>query len=190
MGYKLFLCWMNKRHILTTNGENQLLVNYKQTAWASGLQVNYWSFQRNIHSIPWIREKISQHVTIWIRNTRNLADHGLKPPWTLYLCAICPSPFLSLSTYEQCLFWSFSLHFLLLFVYYILFWHKANMPTPKHKRQLTSWQVLCQVERKFHNRESNLFALVMVVWLVVLTTFSPWTTAKITVVNYIFFNTF
>ena len=29
------------------------------------------------------------------------------------------------------------------------------MPAPKHMRQLTTWQVLCQVERRFHTRELN-----------------------------------
>ena len=29
------------------------------------------------------------------------------------------------------------------------------MPTPKHMRQLTTLQVLCQVERRFHSRELN-----------------------------------
>ena len=33
--------------------------------------------------------------------------------------------------------------------------HKSNMPTPKHTRQLTTWQVFCQVERKFQSRELN-----------------------------------
>ena len=32
---------------------------------------------------------------------------------------------------------------------------KANMPAPKHRRQLTTWQGLCQVERRFHNQELN-----------------------------------
>ena len=26
---------------------------------------------------------------------------------------------------------------------------------PKHRRQLTTWQVFCQVERRFRNRDSN-----------------------------------
>ena len=32
---------------------------------------------------------------------------------------------------------------------------KADRPTPKHKRQLTTWQVFHQVERKFHIQDSN-----------------------------------
>ena len=32
---------------------------------------------------------------------------------------------------------------------------KANLPTPKHMMQLTTWQVLCQVERRFHSQEPN-----------------------------------
>jgi hypothetical protein len=32
---------------------------------------------------------------------------------------------------------------------------KAEKPMPKHKRQLTTWQVFCQVERRFRIRESN-----------------------------------
>ena len=32
---------------------------------------------------------------------------------------------------------------------------KADRQAPKHMRQLTTWQVLCQVERRFHSRESN-----------------------------------
>ena len=29
------------------------------------------------------------------------------------------------------------------------------MPTPKHMRRLTTWQVFCQVERRFRSRKSN-----------------------------------
>ena len=36
------------------------------------------------------------------------------------------------------------------------FWRqKADMPTSKHKRQLTTWQALYQVQRRFHSRELN-----------------------------------
>ena len=41
---------------------------------------------------------------------------------------------------------SFSLSFLRL---------KANMRVPKHMRQLTTWQVFYQVERRFHSWELN-----------------------------------
>ena len=32
---------------------------------------------------------------------------------------------------------------------------KVDMTAPKRRRQLTTWQVFCQVERRFHSRESN-----------------------------------
>ena len=39
---------------------------------------------------------------------------------------------------------------------FFLFETKANMSSPKHKRQLTTWQIFCQVERRFfHRRKSN-----------------------------------
>ena len=39
------------------------------------------------------------------------------------------------------------------FLFFCLFWRqKTNRPAPKHK---TTWQVLCQVERRYHIRESN-----------------------------------
>jgi hypothetical protein len=43
-----------------------------------------------------------------------------------------------------------SSHFIFIFLR-----QKANMPTPKHMMQLTTWQVLCQVERRIYDRESN-----------------------------------
>ena len=41
------------------------------------------------------------------------------------------------------------------FFFFFFLRQKADRPTPKHIRQLTTWQVFCQVERRFHNRESN-----------------------------------
>jgi hypothetical protein len=32
---------------------------------------------------------------------------------------------------------------------------KADIPAPMHRRQLTTWQVICQVERRFYSWESN-----------------------------------
>ena len=45
------------------------------------------------------------------------------------------------------------LHFyILLFIYLRL---NADMSAPKHMRQLTTWQVFYQVERRFHSHELN-----------------------------------
>ena len=41
--------------------------------------------------------------------------------------------------------------FVLIFMFCLR--HKADKPTPKHKRRLITWQVFCQVERRFHSRE-------------------------------------
>ena len=37
----------------------------------------------------------------------------------------------------------------------VFFWRKADRLAPKHMRRLTTWKVLCEVEGRFHNRESN-----------------------------------
>ena len=54
--------------------------------------------------------------------------------------------FLTIKTSTSSFYKFFLFHF---------FWEKADMPTSKHRRQLTTWQVFCQVERRFHNRDSN-----------------------------------
>jgi hypothetical protein len=45
--------------------------------------------------------------------------------------------------------------YLSLFFICLFFRQKANKPMPKHSRQLTTWQVLYQVERRFHIQELN-----------------------------------
>ena len=40
-------------------------------------------------------------------------------------------------------------------IYFFVSRQKADKPTPKHRRWLTTWQVICQVERRFHSRELN-----------------------------------
>ena len=49
--------------------------------------------------------------------------------------------------------------FIFFFISFISLRQKADMPTPKHERQLTTWQVFYQVERRFHGRNqiANLF---------------------------------
>ena len=42
-----------------------------------------------------------------------------------------------------------------LFIYLLFLKQKADMPMPKHRRQLTTWQVFRQVKRRFHTWESN-----------------------------------
>ena len=42
-----------------------------------------------------------------------------------------------------------------LFPFFLSFGDSMRMPTPKHKRQSIIGQVLCQVHRRFHSRESN-----------------------------------
>ena len=39
--------------------------------------------------------------------------------------------------------------------FYFFLRQKADRPTPKHRRQFTTWQVFRQVERRFHSRDSN-----------------------------------
>lgn len=40
--------------------------------------------------------------------------------------------------------------------FWIFFWrHKADKPSPKHMRKLTIKQVFCQVQWRFHSRDSN-----------------------------------
>ena len=40
-------------------------------------------------------------------------------------------------------------------LFFIFFRHMAEMPTPKHMRQLTTWQVYVTAQRIFHIRASN-----------------------------------
>ena len=49
-----------------------------------------------------------------------------------------------------------NLYFGLLLLFFFSFLRqKADKPTPKHRRRLTTWQVFRQVERRFHSRDSN-----------------------------------
>jgi hypothetical protein len=41
------------------------------------------------------------------------------------------------------------------FLFFLFLRQKVDRPAPKHRRQLTTWQVLSQVERRFHSRGSN-----------------------------------
>ena len=45
--------------------------------------------------------------------------------------------------------------FLFLFDFLFFWRQKADMPSPKQRRQLTTWQVFYQVDMRFHSRESN-----------------------------------
>ena len=45
--------------------------------------------------------------------------------------------------------------FTFIFLSVFFWWRKADRPTPEHMRRLITCQVFCQVERRFHNRESN-----------------------------------
>ena len=61
---------------------------------------------------------------------------------------------------EILLLLSFHFKIIIIYIYIIyffgfLFETEADRPAPKHRSQLTTWQVFCQVERRFHSRESN-----------------------------------
>ena len=40
-------------------------------------------------------------------------------------------------------------------IFFVFMRQKADMPSPKHIRHLTTWPTFCQAERMFHNRELN-----------------------------------
>ena len=99
-----------------------------------------------------------RHVILWIwSRTLNFVKH------THYLlgCAII-STFDALGieisiwtrTWLQC---KFTMLHTWNDIYYLFGFlrQKVNMLAPKHRRSLTTWQVLCQVKRRFHNQESN-----------------------------------
>ena len=41
------------------------------------------------------------------------------------------------------------------FFFFFFFETEGRQANAKHRRQLTTWQVFCQVERRFHSRDSN-----------------------------------
>ena len=48
------------------------------------------------------------------------------------------------------------------FVFFLIMRQKANMPTPKHRRQLITLQVFRQVERRFHNPNLNCLETILI----------------------------
>ena len=56
------------------------------TGWSSRLQVNYWSFWRNLWNIPQITIEKTKDVNmklVGLANTRISTDYARKSPWSL-----------------------------------------------------------------------------------------------------------
>ena len=79
------------------------------------------------------------NIPAWIWARWSCADHKVR--W----CSIgCYAPL-----------WHLRALWITNCIYFIFERKKADKPVPKHRRQWTTWQIFCQVERRFHSHESN-----------------------------------